>query len=486
MYKSNSFKRMVMFISALLLVNSDVALSFTSLVSKSDFNTRKYGNRGYRSRQQSSLHAVNESNFKIKRSRRADIHPLHASAFLHKEETNTLMSQETLEVDLLKQRIQLEELLEEIPKVDLIGGIEDASIDQKIDSSKRDIVWFSRLLLLLSAALTGTNFTFIKVMNDNIPSLHGTMIRFTLAAIATSPWLLKKVHENNSSQDYFIDQGQDSRTEISFPFLGDLIPFASKHLKIMLAGLEVGCWTAIGYVSQSIGLETIQASTSSFICSLAVVVVPILDCLSGKKISIKTLVGALMAVIGVGLLELDGSSITNVFNEDGKILSDGDIFTLIQPITFGIGFWRMEQAMKRYPKEAMKLTATQLSAIAIFSMISCIALSGDMNGLPSYSDLATWLHDKMILQSLLWTGLINTALTIFMETFALQSLSATETTILLSTEPVFGSIFAGVILNETFGSGGIVGALIISIGCLISNLNFTRNAKHYVDTKDFL
>ena len=77
-----------------------------------------------------------------------------------------------------------------------------------------------------------------------------------------------------------------------------------------------------------------------FICSLAVVFVPILDTISGKSISLQKALGAIIAVAGVALLELgDQSSLS---------LSHGDMLSLVQPMVFGIGFWRMEQAMHKY------------------------------------------------------------------------------------------------------------------------------------------
>ena len=75
-----------------------------------------------------------------------------------------------------------------------------------------------------------------------------------------------------------------------------------------------------------------------------------------------------------------------------------------------------------------------------------------------------------MLQSIVWTGLITTALTVYMETIALKTLSAAETTILFSTEPIFGSVCASVVLGETFGATGYVGGVMILAGCLYSNM----------------
>ena len=459
----------------ILSLHFEAAFSFTSQrLSESTSSISKFsGNRfnvQERQKMLNSLYAIHEKRFQKKTYKRTDIPPLHASTFIRKEETFPLNSTESFEIDLLYQKQEYEDLVKDSASVlidSLIDEIEDTLVHEKRSNPHFDMIWFSRLLLLLSAALNGSNFTFVKIMNENIPVQHGTILRFTLAAIATSPWLFRRVHQSTESK-----QNLDITNNI---FLGDVIPSSSKSLGVLLAGFEVGLWTAFGYIAQAIGLETTQASTSAFICSLAVVIIPILDSLSGKKVSPRSLLGTFMAIAGVALLETDNISFDSFVYGNGSFLSDGDLYTLIQPIAFGLGFWRMEHAMRRYPEEAMKLTAVQLSTVAIFSIMCCFFVSG-FGGLPTFSSIFTWVKDPIILQSLLWTGLINTALTIYMETLALKSLSAMETTILLSTEPIFGSIFAGLILSESFGLSGFIGAMIISLGCVISNLK--PNLKH--------
>lgn len=55
------------------------------------------------------------------------------------------------------------------------------------------------------------------------------------------------------------------------------------RLMATLWGLEVGMWNSFGYVAQAVGLETTLASKSAFLCSMAVVIVPLLDWIAGKK-----------------------------------------------------------------------------------------------------------------------------------------------------------------------------------------------------------
>lgn len=198
---------------------------------------------------------------------------------------------------------------------------------------------------------------------------------------------------------------------------------------------------------------------SAFLCSLAVVVVPLLDFMFGKKLLPREIAGVVMAVLGVGVLEL-GDATTGDMS-----LSAGDICSLIQPLAFGMGFWKMEKAMRKFPQEANRSTAAQLMAVFLASG----AYAGVV-GVPDVHQILGWCQDPKILLALFWTGCITTALTVYMETLALKTLSAAETTLIFSTEPLWGAACASVVMGEQLGMGTLGGGAMILAGCVVSNL----------------
>ena len=125
----------------------------------------------------------------------------------------------------------------------------------------------------------------------------------------------------------------------------------------------------------------------------------------------------------------------------------------------------------------MKFTAAQLAVIALSSIISYLFTLGEIGELPDVSQMMLWLKNGEIIGAICWTGLITTALTVYMETLALKTLSAAETTMLFSTEPIFGAICASAVLGEQFGTGGCVGAVMVLGGCLFSNIESGKNSK---------
>lgn len=293
--------------------------------------------------------------------------------------------------------------------------------------TEQDAIWKARLLLVGAAALYGTNFSLVKILGDTMPVSVSSALRFGLAALATMPWLLKQEEDEEAARG------------------------------ATLAGLEVGMWNSVGYIAQAVGLATTDASKSAFICSLAVVVVPLLDFMFGKKLQPKEIAGVVLAVVGVAVLELGGSS--------ELALSQGDLLSLVQPLAFGMGFWRMEKGMKKYPQHANRSTAAQLLAVFLASTAYGAAV-----GIPDVGVIMGWLHDPNILLALFWTGCITTALTVYMETLALKTLSAAETTLIFSTEPLWGAACASVVMGEQLGFETLAGGALILGGCLFSNL----------------
>lgn len=202
---------------------------------------------------------------------------------------------------------------------------------------------------------------------------------------------------------------------------------------------------------------------------MAVVTVPILDYIWGKQLLRRQVIGACLAAVGVYALELGGQQST---------LTDGDMMSLVQPLMFGLGFWRMEAAMERFPTEAGRLAAAQLLMVFFISLSYLLCWSSDAcNVLPTAYEIMTWLQDPYVFGMLFWTGVITTAFTIWMETLALKTLSAAETTLIFSTEPLFGAAFAAVVANECLGVEAGIGAAFIIGGCLISGMDLGRLLK---------
>ena len=239
------------------------------------------------------------------------------------------------------------------------------------------------------------------------------------------------------------------------------------------SGAEVGVWYSIGYLSQAEGLQTVAAGKSAFFNALAVIVVPILDALiKGKILQQKEIAAVGLACLGVGLLEVGPT---------GLSITSGDILAFMQTIFFGVGYWRLEAVSHAHPHQAGRITVGQLGAVSCGATIYALTeyLLGHLD--LSIDQFVEWLGDPFILGALFWTGLISTALALYLETVALKVVSATELTLLMTTTSLWGASFAYITIGETLSPTGLMGGMMILAGCVLGNMA-SPPTKHKLDT----
>lgn len=298
-----------------------------------------------------------------------------------------------------------------------------------------------RALLLFVAAVFGTNFPMVKFLQSGAVPLDAStaaLARFSLASLALMPAAVMEV----------------MRSKVP--------PFG-----VVTAGAIVGLPVSLGYYSQALSLQNTDAGKSAFLCSLAVVIVPLLSNIfpslqtddDAKSKSLLATWGApILAVAGVALLELADVSPPNV----------GDAWGLVQAVAFAMGFMLNERAARKYPGYSLTISALQLSVMGVAAFF-WVAYDMSMNAgaltLPSVADAFCTLPNGL---GLLYTGLVSTALTVVLSNISLSRVTAGELTVLLSTEPMWAAVFSAVLLGEHFGSGTFVGAALILAACTVN------------------
>lgn len=322
-----------------------------------------------------------------------------------------------------------------------------------VDSPKQAVdlqyIW-PRALLVLVASLWGTSMACVKLVEGAVSPSEGALVRFALAAAALVP-------------SFFRGPRKADRCERD-----DALPRGLGY-----HGFLCGVWIFIGYMTQSIALQTTDAGKSAFICSLAVIFVPFITSLfptlaSQHKSSRPSWIAAILAVAGVGFMELGGHS---------SKFQVGDVWALGQTIGFGMGFIENERALERFPRHAMQLSALQLTVVAVMSFLWSFLSASMHAGCISFPNLSAVLLGHLspsVLLSILYTGFITTALTIFLENIALVHVSASEMAVILSTEPLFASAWAAFLLHETMGSEAIVGGALIMCACLVNQVGSSK------------
>jgi hypothetical protein len=69
-----------------------------------------------------------------------------------------------------------------------------------------------------------------------------------------------------------------------------------------------------------------------------------------------------------------------------------------------------------------------------------------------------------------WTGIVTTVVAITVQGIALQKASATDASLIFSTEPIWGSLFARWLLNESLTKTTYIGGAFILAACVLGSL----------------
>jgi len=80
------------------------------------------------------------------------------------------------------------------------------------------------------------------------------------------------------------------------------------------------------------------------------------------------------------------------------------------------------------------------------------------------------LAEPAVAAGVVYTGLISTALTVLLQTRALGLLPATDSSVIVATEPLWAALFAGLLLGEVLDGSAQLGGLLIVGGCLANSL----------------
>ncbi len=222
-------------------------------------------------------------------------------------------------------------------------------------------------------------------------------------------------------------------------------------LKESLAGTAIGIVIAIGYGTQTIGLQTILSSESAFLTALYVPLVPILMWLIFQKIpSVMTWVGTALAFTGLVLLTGNGFSSIN--------FSYGQTLTLICAFVIAleiilIGYFAGKVNLRR-------VTVIQLAVASLLSFAS-MPLVGE-HSIPPFS----W--ELLIIAVAL--GLAS-ALIQFVMNWAQRMVDPTRAAIIYAGEPVWAGVI-GRIAGERLPLLALFGGLLVVLGVLVSELKF--------------
>ena len=232
-------------------------------------------------------------------------------------------------------------------------------------------------------------------------------------------------------------------------------------------GLLCGVVLCLGYAFQNFGLWeesnlyiASSSSTSAFITSVSVILVPIFLHITGlQKISNQIWIIVILAMIGLFVL-------LDPFNGN---LVGGDIITVGCAVSFAIHVIFQDMYLRKNV-DILKIFLVQVFFVSIFSIICSLIFEG-------IEVFSTQIFTSDVIIALFITGVIATFIGLILMLWAQKILSATETAILLSLEPLFAALFAVFYAGNHLGISGWLGGLIIILSVMTSGFIPSANKK---------
>lgn len=218
------------------------------------------------------------------------------------------------------------------------------------------------------------------------------------------------------------------------------------------AGIFMGGALFAGFALQIVGLLGTTPSKNAFLTATNVVIVPFIAFLvSKKRVGINGLAGALMAIVGVGILSL----------ERDFSLSAGDGLTLLGAVGFAFQIFLTSEFAPKY--RASVLNSVQMMTAFVLSLMFLV-VRGEF-GIQATGQ--GWL-------SVCYLGLVSTAVTYLIQTNCQKYVDETKAAIILSMESVFGTLFSVLLLHESITLKMLAGCVLILAAVILSN----RGTKH--------
>jgi drug/metabolite transporter (DMT)-like permease len=269
-------------------------------------------------------------------------------------------------------------------------------------------------LLLLITAIWGSTFVMVDQAVEILGVFSFLALRFTLAFFALLLVFSYQLYKNKITWN------------------------------TLWRGIVVGIFLFIGYTFQTYGMKLgTEPGKAAFITGLYVVLVPIFSAFILKKIPNPfSWIAIVVVVIGLGLL-----SITSFNMTAGDLL--GDIFVIIGTFGYALHIISIDRFVQK--DHYSTLTVIQIGTVMVLSWIfSGIFWNNENPSLINNFAFNREFFTNNVLIAIFVTSIVATALLLAMQTFAQKRTSPIHVAVIFSMEPVFGAIFAIILINEQF------------------------------------
>lgn len=284
----------------------------------------------------------------------------------------------------------------------------------------------ANVLVLLVTLGWGFSYLFMKIGAGSIEEFNLLALRFGIAFLVTGVVFYKRLR-------------LISKTTIGYG--------------AMLGAILFGVCVLILF-----GLRTTTTSNAGFLVGLTVIFVPLLSMmLFRKRLNKNQLVGAFLAIVGIGMLTLNHE----------LHMHPGDLFCIAGGILNALYILISDIAVKK--TDSIAVGSISLGFTAVYALIFSFIFESP--ALPDTID--GWL-------SVLALSLVCSAFCFIAQAVSLKYIDPVQLGLMYALEPIFASIIAFIFVGERMTMQGYMGAALVLSGILISQW-IEHRKKHIVE-----
>lgn len=233
------------------------------------------------------------------------------------------------------------------------------------------------------------------------------------------------------------------------------------------AAFEMAIWNLGAQGALTVGLLFTDATRASFLTQTSVVLTPLVSLFAGEKVVRAVWFACMLSLVGVVLLTLSGSPAGMTAVAGG--LNLGDLICLTGALSWSIYIFRIGK-ITRLGFDMSKVQAWKNIFLTLFYLLW---LAGDAFrvGLGNVQSLwAGWgspLAWTLIAASAIFPGIVAD----LFQAKGQKAVSASESNIIMSSEPLWTALLCLIFLSETMGLMSWIGGGLILLAALLASLS---------------
>jgi drug/metabolite transporter (DMT)-like permease len=295
----------------------------------------------------------------------------------------------------------------------------------------------ANLLLLLASAIWGFAFVAQRIGAEYVGAFTFNAIRFALGALV----VLAVIGWRTTRRTV-------SRERRRLAWRATLIP-----------GLLAGSLLAVASALQQSAMSSVPAGNAAFITGLYMVFVPVIAAFRGHRSSISTVLGVVSSVIGLYLI-----AVTDAFT-----IGFGEVLLIISTLVWAAQILVIDHYGSL---SALRFAAVQFITCSVLSSAGAFIF-----------DAAPFTGIDHAVIPILYGGLLSVGIAFTLQVVGQRDALATHAALIMAMESVFGAIGGALILGESMGLRGYIGAALMITGVIVSQLGAAaRSASQPVAT----